>query len=110
MPTPGVAGEPMEAPTVVTTTRTSAPRLRSTPKACARKTVAAPWYSAVPSMLTVVPKGTRNCAMDVFTASFSSAVFMVRGITAAELDVEKARSWTSRTLPRKFQGALPDMV
>ena len=58
------------------------------------------WYSAVPAMLMVVPSGITKRETPFCTPSASSAVRMVSGITAAELDVENASSNTSR-LPRK---------
>ena len=45
-------------------------------------------------MFMVAPTGIMNLDTRGFTFKLSSAVFNERGITAAELEVEKARSCT----------------
>ena len=56
-------------------------------------------------MLIVAPRGTTNCETERRTPSASSAVFIERGITAAELDVENASSWTLRIAFKNLTGS-----
>ena len=53
-------------------------------------------------MLIVAPNGIINWLMAGRTSSCSSAVFIDKGMTAAELDVENARSIASRDDDRNF--------
>ena len=55
-------------------------------------------------MLIVAPSGTTKFATDLRTPSFSSAVLIDMGSTAAELEVENASSINSRVSRRKRRG------
>ena len=106
IPTPGVAGVPIDAPTVVSISRTISPLLKSTPKRLDRNSAAAAWYNAVPSMLIVAPKGITK--RDTFSSmpKRSSAAFKLNGMVAAELDVEKAKTvlFIKRSLGTGYAG------
>ena len=55
-------------------------------------------------MLRVAPSGITNCEIVGRTLSFSSAVRIESGMTAAELEVENAKSCTSRTSRKNAHG------
>ena len=56
---------------------------KSSPKTCAIKTVATPWYKAVPSMFIVAPNGRTKLAIDFDTPRFSSQLSIFTGKVAA---------------------------
>ncbi|MPN22718.1 hypothetical protein SDC9_170101 [bioreactor metagenome] len=55
-------------------------------------------------MFAVAPRGITNSEIEGLIPNLSSAVLMDKGITAAELEVEKARSITSRIAFRNSNG------
>ena len=89
IPALGTPAAPTDARVAVSTTVSCAPTLRSIPNTWAMNMTATPWYNAVPSMLTVAPSGSTKLAILLDTPRFSSAVCMVTGSVALELDVEK---------------------
>ena len=67
-----------------------------TPNTWARNSTVIPSNNAVPFMFMVAPSGTTKPAIDLGTPNFSSAVRMVVGIVALELEVENAVIISSR--------------
>lgn len=90
MPTPGVAGDPIEAPTVVIIMSSSEGEtqvnvINLSQEYCSRTLVQG---SAV--HVDSSARGMTNCNIDCLIPSLSSATCIESGITAAELDVENA--------------------
>ena len=76
----------------------------SSPYACAMKTVAIPCIIAVPSILTVAPKGTVNEAIELSAPNRSLAALNVTGIVALLDEVLNANSIAGRMFINSLRG------
>ena len=109
-PAPGTPAVPIEARVAVSTMFACAPRLNGIPYACATKRAQTPWYSAVPSMLIVAPRGRTNDEIFSEIPMFSLAQRMLMG-SVAELDrVTNAVSIASFAPEKNQSGERPAKI
>ena len=98
---------PMAVSTAMATTTTCAVSDSSIPNAWARTSTVIPSKSAVPFMFMVAPSGSTNPATSRGTPNPSSAVRMVVGSVAFELEVLKAVSMSERARRKSSVGRIP---